>query len=227
MADAQRIAAEMHSDTRDLLLQCAPNWFVAADLRWSRAIGATGSALMRLSGRGLLQRATDDVDRRRSRYRLTPLGLEVRTILVALTERKAPAESTPSPDTEGVRLAKEFARHCANADEQVGHGNMARLRMEFDTFVWDKRHAIAALLRTAQNTGRDEVLEAFAGHRNWELSYEYGEEEPGAWQVHSVNGGINDRQWTFIGSGETPSEAITAALSSPPVSTVDEEGGGA
>lgn len=66
-----------------------------------------------------------------------------------------------------------------------------------------------------------DLLAEFAKHRNWELSYEYFEEEEGAWQVHSVNGGVNDRVWTLIGAGYTPAAAITAAirtLAQPPVS---------
>lgn len=58
-----------------------------------------------------------------------------------------------------------------------------------------------------------DLLEEFGQHKNLELSYRYGEEgEDGAWQVHRVNGGRNDREWTLIGGGDTPSQAIDLAL---------------
>lgn len=66
------------------------------------------------------------------------------------------------------------------------------------------------------STDRDAVLDRLAEHRNWELSYLYGDEESGAWQVHQVNGGANDREWTLIGEGETPALALHAALKSSP-----------
>lgn len=55
-------------------------------------------------------------------------------------------------------------------------------------------------------------LVEFGKHRNWELSYSYAEDDE-CWCVHQVNGGINDREWTCIGKGVTPAEAIEAALS--------------
>lgn len=58
----------------------------------------------------------------------------------------------------------------------------------------------------------DKLL-AFGQHRNLELSYHYADEDDdGAWQVHRVNGGRNDREWTLIGSGATPADAIDQAL---------------
>lgn len=47
-----------------------------------------------------------------------------------------------------MKLADEFARHCANADEQVERGNLGRECMEFGTFVWENRHTILAALST-------------------------------------------------------------------------------
>lgn len=48
---------------------------------------------------------------------------------------------------------------------------------------------------------------------NYELSWgELDDPSEGAWQVHRVNGGRNDREWTLVATGETASEAIRAAL---------------
>ena len=87
---------------------------------------------------------------------------------------------------------------------------------------WQMMEAIAhgrRIATTPASVSPDagEELAAFSRHTNWELSHysqtfseddDYGHK----WQVHKVNGGINDREWTLIGSGETAAEAIRAAL---------------
>ena len=45
---------------------------------------------------------------------------------------------------------------------------------------------------------------------SWELSWG-GWDEESCWCVHDVGGGRNDREWTLIGTGVTPSAAIRAA----------------
>jgi len=67
----------------------------------------------------------------------------------------------------------------------------------------------------AADADRVRTWDALAARINWELSHGYPdgeEEEYGCWLVHSVNGGRNDREWTVIGRGETPDDAIRAAL---------------
>jgi len=57
------------------------------------------------------------------------------------------------------------------------------------------------------------ALEWLDENENYELSYKYdpyGDDEL-YWQVHSVNGGVNDREWTLLGEGCTTLEAITNA----------------
>lgn len=53
-------------------------------------------------------------------------------------------------------------------------------------------------------------LDWLAEHTNYELSYKSFDDDP-CWQVHRVNGGRNDREWTLIGEGETPRAALEAA----------------
>lgn len=49
---------------------------------------------------------------------------------------------------------------------------------------------------------------------NFQLSWgEVDDPSECVWQVHSVNGGRNDREWTLVATGDTPSEAIREALS--------------
>ncbi len=50
-----------------------------------------------------------------------------------------------------------------------------------------------------------------AEHKNHELSFSGWDDDP-AWQVHSVNGGRNDREWTLIATGRTPDEALRKAM---------------
>ena len=57
------------------------------------------------------------------------------------------------------------------------------------------------------------VLEWLKDHENFELSYYrpcYGDDndQDEEWRVHSVNGGINDREWTLVGRGLTPLAAL-------------------
>lgn len=49
---------------------------------------------------------------------------------------------------------------------------------------------------------------------SWELKCNEDPDFEGElqWQVYRVDGGRNDREWTLIGSGETPSAALRAAL---------------
>lgn len=60
------------------------------------------------------------------------------------------------------------------------------------------------------------LLAGMAKHLNWELNW--GNLDPSdetsdcRWRVLAVNGGRNDREWTLIGAGDTPAEALTAAL---------------
>lgn len=65
---------------------------------------------------------------------------------------------------------------------------------------------------------REEVaraLEAFGEGRNLELAYCYDpdiEGDEGAWCVHRVNGGRNDREWTLIAKAATPADAILSLI---------------
>lgn len=59
-----------------------------------------------------------------------------------------------------------------------------------------------------------DALDWFGAHRNLELSFDHGDAEDygNEWCVHRVNGGVNDREWTLVGSGSTPSAAISNAF---------------
>lgn len=56
------------------------------------------------------------------------------------------------------------------------------------------------------------VLDWLATKTNYELSFDGWNEDP-TWNVHSVNGGRNDREWTLLATGSTPEEALRKAMS--------------
>lgn len=72
-------------------------------------------------------------------------------------------------------------------------------------------------------TAREALLDRLSEHTDWELTHGGWEDEEQLWKVHAVNGGRNDREWTLLGEGKTPAEAILAALSGDDTSLV---GGG-
>lgn len=58
----------------------------------------------------------------------------------------------------------------------------------------------------------DAALLWLAQNENLEISHGYEDEDDyGSWRVHSVNGGINDREWTLVARGRTPLEALKVA----------------
>lgn len=76
------------------------------------------------------------------------------------------------------------------------------------------REALSVLNPLLERVAGEGALAELALHTNWELSYGYPDEEAeGEWQVHRVNGGVNDREWSLIGSGQTPETALRQAAS--------------
>ncbi|KAK0351725.1 hypothetical protein LTR94_023821 [Friedmanniomyces endolithicus] len=55
--------------------------------------------------------------------------------------------------------------------------------------------------------------DALAKRPGWEISFSGDDEEDG-WSVHSVAGGVNDREWTELARADTPLEAVLSALKS-------------
>lgn len=59
----------------------------------------------------------------------------------------------------------------------------------------------------------DSVWEGLARHENWQLSFDEVNAYEAAWCVYRVSGSINDREWSLIGIGTTPRDAVLDALS--------------
>jgi hypothetical protein len=73
---------------------------------------------------------------------------------------------------------------------------------------------LALLAEVEKLKGASDALAWLGSRTGLELSHGYGDEAEdceGLWLVHRVNGGVNDREWTLIGFGETPQDAIEAA----------------
>lgn len=64
-----------------------------------------------------------------------------------------------------------------------------------------------AALRAA---GEIDLLEWLDQNSELQLAYQ-GWDDDDCWQVHRVNGGRNDREWTLIAEGATPKEALAHA----------------
>lgn len=83
-------------------------------------------------------------------------------------------------------------------------------------FQAGRSDAIAQLVPIAMTTAapEKEMVGLDTLPTNYELSWCEIDGDPSecCWHVHSVNGGRNDRQWNVVARGETPSEAVTAAL---------------
>lgn len=113
-----------------------------------------------------------------------------------------------------------LAMYASQASKQLVTAASAQARIaELESALAAAQNADAendAHLRSLATAAeaRADRLAKFGQHTNWEMSHGYpdGEEEDGCWLVHSVNGGRNDREWTLIGRGETPDDAIRAAL---------------
>lgn len=58
-----------------------------------------------------------------------------------------------------------------------------------------------------------EAWDELAKRPSWEISFSGFDEEDG-WSVHSVTGGVNDREWDELARADTPLEAVLAALKS-------------
>lgn len=79
----------------------------------------------------------------------------------------------------------------------------------------------AALVVAVEWARKDEraLWDAFGARKNWSLEYKrpiYGDDDDQeeCWIVYEESGGINDREWTVMGKGETPVDAVVAAIRS-------------
>jgi hypothetical protein len=104
----------------------------------------------------------------------------------------------PTPDGEGdlVEIIKTRLLGVHPDDQDV----------QLEDEDWEQ-------ILTALSAKRDDELWGALEKRfNWELSFDVWEDN--VWQVHKVTGSRNDREWSLIGIGETPQDALRQALAS-------------
>lgn len=93
-----------------------------------------------------------------------------------------------------------------------------RLERELNTYwVTEYRVIVARALMSADREATERERNWLnAMPTNWELSCENEDTSDASsdlvWVVYSVNGGRNDREWSKLGQGDTPSNAISAAF---------------
>lgn len=131
------------------------------------------------------------------------------------------APSEQSVSQEGIIPVSDLVkrlRPLVNASCNLDNGESGESCLKGTPLIALHRATVTAILQHLTDAAADEGLAALlrelARHTNWELTYGGWEDEEQLWKVHSVNGGRNDREWTLLGTGDTPAEAIAAALDS-------------
>ena len=79
----------------------------------------------------------------------------------------------------------------------------------FQEALNEMKRQLAAVPRSAATSATD-LLAWLRDETSLELSFERWEED-GRWQVHEIRGGRNDQEWSLLGRGDTPEQALSAA----------------
>lgn len=115
---------------------------------------------------------------------------EEMAVLEALAEKK---------DLDGPRIFRLALRQLQLTEHEREHGPIGSGPLGLVTPADDA-------LRVAV-----EAWDELAKRPSWEINFSGFDEEDG-WSVHSVTGGVNDREWDELARAETPLEAVLAAL---------------
>lgn len=103
-------------------------------------------------------------------------------------------------------------REYCEADDDVRRVGRMNSTADQDQRLNLARLAYAALLSKGSEEPAIDDLTWLASRTNLELDHGAEDEEADAyWRIHSVNGGVNDREWTLVAIGRTPAEAIRNA----------------
>jgi hypothetical protein len=148
-------------------------------------------------------------------------------ILAALTKAAPPVEGALREAVNSAVATLMAVRATASdLDEWRGAADhfsdlCARETRKLNAALQQSRSTPAPVAGNAIDAGTAlEALSWFSTQHNLELFRKqpvYGDDDDDQtdeWQVTRVNGGINDREWTVIGRGETAAEALRNALSS-------------
>lgn len=121
-------------------------------------------------------------------HRTEALAYDLRALLSAISTEKA------------KRIAAEAERDEARLSE----AELEQAAKDLDLKIEAAETDLTAL---------QDDWDWLAAHKSLELSWSGEPEADPEWQVHEVCGGVNDREWTLVGSGETPLLAVQAARS--------------
>ncbi len=122
-----------------------------------------------------------------------------------MTPDKTLVEEPMTKDIDVAGLL-ETLRFCANNNLNEWAISKERLTQAADT-IEALTNRLTAMEREVEAWGwlaQNSNLELTCGPVDGDLSTH-------EWQVHSVNGGYNDREWTLLATGNTPLAAVEAA----------------
>ena len=102
----------------------------------------------------------------------------------------------------------------SEADVIIVAARLRALNALKNDYGYLQHEKVRTALEGSSLSSTPEPLTWLAEHKNYELSCNRWDEDP-VWQVHSVDGGRNDQEWTLIATGRTPSEALQEAMAVP------------
>ena len=82
---------------------------------------------------------------------------------------------------------------------------------EYDGGLLAEAFVAGARMAAERERERAEVLDWLADKTALELHWRADPEEDGTWCVHIAVGGVNDREWNLLATGETPLAALKSA----------------
>lgn len=114
-------------------------------------------------------------------------------------------EAAETPPAWALRMGRTIADKHAKSDDLDETG-----------YTWCALE-IARALAEADKAATERERERWNSMpKSWELSCENDDSSDLStdlvWKVHAVHGGLNDREWSLLGKGDTPSNAIDAAF---------------
>ena len=129
--------------------------------------------------------------------------IELEALIVEITrEGWKPPEPVVDPDL----LA--FRKWLAEWNPSV---RVTALDGEWDFTSHAQAYLAGARMAREQERERAEALDWLTDKTSLELHWRADPEEDGAWCVHMVVGGVNDREWNLLATGETPLAALKSA----------------
>ena len=138
------------------------------------------------------------------------------TIDVAAIAARLARENWTPPEPEPVDpdlLAFREWAACRSEENCATAWASAYRQGRFDRKDDARAYLAGARMATERERERAEALDWLTDKTSLELHWRADPEEDGAWCVHMVVGGVNDREWNLLATGETPLAALKSARS--------------